>query len=75
MITVTVHVKPGSTKGPLVVELGEREVTVFLRERAVDGNANVGLVRVLAEYFDVPKSDVSIVRGHASRTKVVSIGR
>lgn len=73
MPTLTIHVKPGSTKGPLVVEAGEREFTVFLRERAVDGKANEALARVLAEHFGVAKSRVTIVRGHASRTKVVAV--
>jgi uncharacterized protein len=75
MTTVTVHVKPGSSKGPLIVETGDGEITVFLRERAVDGKANDGLVRVLAEHFGVPKSRIEIVRGHASRKKIVSIVR
>ncbi len=74
MPTVTVHVKPGSSKGPLVVVDDERGVTVFLRERAVDGKANEALVRVLAEHFAVPKSKVTIVRGQASRTKIIEIG-
>ncbi|MGK2853554.1 MAG: DUF167 domain-containing protein [Microbacteriaceae bacterium] len=74
MLTVTAHVKPGSSKGPLVVVDDERELTVFLRERAVDGKANDALVRVLAEHFGVSKSRVTIVRGHASRTKIVEIG-
>jgi uncharacterized protein (TIGR00251 family) len=73
MFTATVHVKPGSTKGPLVVAIDDRELTVFLRERAVDGKANDGLVRVLAEHFGLAKGRVNIVRGHASRTKIVSI--
>lgn len=74
MLTVTAHVKPGSSKGPLVVVDDERELTVFLRERAVDGKANDALVRVLAEHFGVSKSRVTIVHGHASRTKIVEIG-
>lgn len=74
MLTVTAHVKPGSSKGPLVAVDDERELTVFLRERAVDGKANDALVRVLAEHFGVSKSRVTIVRGHASRTKIVEIG-
>lgn len=71
--TLTIHVKPGSAKGPLVAQTGEHEFTVFLRERAVDGKANEALVRVLAEHFGVAKSRVQIVRGHASRTKAVAV--
>jgi uncharacterized protein (TIGR00251 family) len=71
--TITVHVKPGSRKGPLVVAESSGELTVFLRERAVEGKANEGLVKALAAHFGVPKSRVEIVRGHASRTKHVQI--
>ncbi len=73
MPTLTIHVKPGSSKGPLVEQTGEREFTVYLRERAVDGKANEGLVKVLAGHFGVAKSRVEILRGHASRTKIVAV--
>ncbi|MDF1478927.1 DUF167 domain-containing protein [Leifsonia sp. H3M29-4] len=73
MPTLTIHVKPGSSKGPLVEQTGEREFTVYLRERAVDGKANEGLVTVLAGHFGVAKSRVEILRGHVSRTKIVAV--
>ncbi|TXN29166.1 DUF167 domain-containing protein [Lacisediminihabitans profunda] len=70
---ITVWVKPGSRKGPLVEE-GEDRLVVFLRERAVDGKANDALIGVLATHFGVPKSTVSILHGQASRAKRVRIG-
>lgn len=87
-LNLTVRVKPGSRKGPLVVEasptngeaeaassrLGEPDVTVYLRERAVDGAANEALIRVLATHYGVARSAVSIIRGHAARVKQVRIG-
>jgi uncharacterized protein (TIGR00251 family) len=39
----------------------------------VDGKANAELVRFLAEHLGVPAGAVEIVRGHASRTKVVRV--
>lgn len=69
----TVHVKPGSSKGPLVVVEDDGSLTVFLRERAVEGAANDGLIRVIAEHFGVPRSRVTIARGHTSRTKLVDV--
>ena len=70
---ITVHAKPGSKKGPLV-EVGEDGVvTVFLKERAIDGAANDGLVAVLAAHFGVRKSAVTIASGHSSRHKIVDI--
>ena len=66
-MTYTVLVKPGSKKGPLVVE------TVFLREKPIDGAANQALVKVLAKHFSVSKSQVTIKAGTKSRHKLVDI--
>lgn len=66
------RVKPGSQKGPLVEE-GEDELTVYVRERAVDGAANDGVRKVLAKHFGVAPSRVSVVRGHTSRIKRIEI--
>jgi len=68
-----VSVKPGSKKGPLVEVGDDGSLTVYVRERAVDGAANDGVIRVLVEHFGVPKSRVDIVRGHTSRTKLVEV--
>lgn len=69
----TVLVKPGSKKGPLVELSEDGSITVFLKERAIDGAANEGLIRVLAEHFDVRKNEVTIEAGFTSRIKRVSI--
>jgi uncharacterized protein YggU (UPF0235/DUF167 family) len=66
-------VKPGSKKGPLVEVADDGSLTLFVRERAVDGAANDGVVKLLAAHFGVPKSRVTIVRGHASRQKLVDV--
>jgi uncharacterized protein YggU (UPF0235/DUF167 family) len=68
-----ITVKPGSRKGPLVEVGDDGALTVFVRERAVDGAANDGVIRVLADHFDVPRSRVTIVRGHTSRTKLIDV--
>lgn len=68
-----VTVKPGSKKGPLVEVADDGSLTVFVRERAVDGAANTGVVKLLAAHFGVPKSRVTILRGHTSRSKLVEV--
>lgn len=40
---------------------------------ARDGKANRELIRYLAEVLDVPKSALSLMRGEASRRKVVVV--
>ncbi len=70
----TVRVKPGSRKGPLVEENADG-LTVYVRERAVDGSANDGVVRTLAAHFGVPPRDVEILRGHSARIKRIEVTR
>lgn len=70
---ITVSVKPGSTKGPLVETNDDGSLTVFLKQRAVDGAANVALIEVVAKHFKVPKADVEIESGFTSRIKRLSV--
>lgn len=39
----------------------------------VDGQANAALVKVVAKALGVPKSRVSVVKGHTARDKVVRV--
>ena len=67
--TVTVTVKPGSSKGPLVDVAEDGALTIYVRERAIDGKATEAVARLLAEYLGVPKSSVELVSGATSRVK------
>ena len=66
---ITVRVKPGSKKGPLVQAALDGSLLVYVREPAIEGRANKAVVKLLAEYYDVPKSNVQLVSGLKSRTK------
>lgn len=70
---VEVRVKPGSKKGPLVQPSLTGELLVYLREPAVEGKANRALIKLLADYYEVPKTSVTIVSGLKSRNKIVRI--
>lgn len=69
---LTVRVTPGSRRGPLVEDTADGLV-VHVRERAAEGAANAGVVRVLAAHFGVAPRDVRVVRGHTARIKRVEV--
>jgi uncharacterized protein len=73
--TVVVRVKPGSKKGPLVEAGADGELTIYVREQAVEGKANEAVVRLLAEHLGVPRSRVQLASGAASRIKRFRITR
>jgi uncharacterized protein YggU (UPF0235/DUF167 family) len=67
--TVTVTVKPGSRKGPLIDVAENGALTIYVRERAIDGKATEAATCLLAEHLGVPKSSVELVSGATSRVK------
>ena len=69
---ITVHVKPNAK----TTEIISRELgvwTIKLHAPATEGKANEELIDLLSEEFDVPRSCIEIVKGLASRVKVVEI--
>ncbi len=69
---ISVKVQPGS-KHESIEKISAIEFRVKLRARAVEGKANDQLIEVLAQYFEIPKSSVQIIRGAKSRNKVLVI--
>lgn len=68
----SVTVKPGSKKGPLVVVNGH-ELTVYLREKPIEGQANIALIKLLSAHFHIPKTSIQIKSGAHGRKKLVEI--
>ncbi|WNG79948.1 DUF167 domain-containing protein [Mycobacterium sp. ITM-2016-00316] len=66
---VSVRVKPGSKKGPLVEAGPDGALTIYVRERAVEGKANDAVVALLAKHLGVPRSRVELASGATSRMK------
>ena len=72
---VVVKVKPGSSKGPLVETGPDGELTIYVRERAVEGKANDAVIRLLATHLRLPPSRVELVSGKTSRLKRFRVHR
>ena len=68
---IEVRVKPNSKKEEVFEEEGVFIVRV--KEPPVEGKANNATTRLLAKYFGVPVTQVEIVKGRSSRTKIIEI--
>jgi uncharacterized protein YggU (UPF0235/DUF167 family) len=66
---ITVTVKPGSRKGPLVEVADDGAVTIYVREQAVEGKATQAATRLLSQHLQVPPSRLELVSGATSRIK------
>jgi uncharacterized protein (TIGR00251 family) len=70
-MTLSIRVIPRASKNAVIVRDGR--LTVRVTAPPVDSAANDAVRVALADALDVPRSAVQIVRGHASRQKVVEI--
>ncbi|MBU0750133.1 DUF167 domain-containing protein [Patescibacteria group bacterium] len=46
---------------------------VSTTEPPTDNRANMAIIELLADHFDISKSDVTLISGHTSKQKVFSI--
>ncbi|WP_392532423.1 DUF167 domain-containing protein [Nostoc sp. C117] len=67
-----VKVKPNSKQQKIEEQL-DGSLTVYLKSPPVDGKANEELIKLLAEKFNVAKSDIRIKSGLSSRQKLIEI--
>jgi len=68
---IQVKVKPNSRTEDVTQESGSFIVRV--KDPPREGKANQAVIKLLAEHFGVPKSQVSIVNGLRSRNKVIEV--
>ena len=69
---ISVKVKPNA-KIEKIEKLSETEFKVSLKAPPKDGKANAALIALLADYFDVPKKRITLLRGTSSKQKWVEI--
>jgi uncharacterized protein len=65
-------VQPGAKRSEFAGRHGER-IKLRLAAPPVEGKANAALIEFLAEYFGVPRRNVTIVSGIKSRAKRVAV--
>ena len=55
------------------VEVNNDEITIGVKATPEKGEANKEIIKKLAKYFDVAKSNVKIISGQKSRKKLVEV--
>jgi len=73
MAKVNIKTRPGARQTSVEKE-ADGSLAVKVKEPAREGRANEAVIEAVAEYFDVPKTKVRILRGGAGRNKLIEIG-
>lgn len=72
MKTLHITVKPNAKQTKLISQEGD-QLTIALKAKPHDGEANKELIAFLSELTNTPKSRIKIKRGEKSRIKQVEI--
>jgi uncharacterized protein (TIGR00251 family) len=72
MIKLLIKVKPNSAKDEISIDT-ESVITVKIRAKPIDGEANGYLVKYLAKEFNISRSLIQIEKGVTSRMKRIVI--
>ena len=62
-----------SSKIEKIEQISEGEFKVSFSVQPIENRANIKIIELLSDYFDVPKSSISIVRGLKSKNKTIDI--
>lgn len=68
---INVKVKPGAKSNKIVPE--NDQLVVYLTDQPEKGKANKKLIAILSDYYNVSKSQITILRGQKSKEKLVDI--
>lgn len=71
-VKIHILVKPNASKSA-VLGVVEQRLCVAVSAKPHKGAANIALVQFLADYLNVPKSNIRVVKGVNSRYKQVEI--
>lgn len=55
------------------LEVINNEITIGVKSKPVDGQANKEIIKKLAKHFGVSSANIAIRSGHKSRDKIVEI--
>lgn len=69
---ISVKITPNAKKEGIIEE-GNNCFKIKVKAPAVEGKANEAMIKMLAGYFDIPKSRIKIARGEFAKNKIVEI--
>ncbi|WP_242604621.1 DUF167 domain-containing protein [Legionella fairfieldensis] len=71
-VTIYLYVQPGAKRTRIAGVHGEA-LKIQLNASPIEGRANEALLNYMARFFDVPIRQVTLIRGHKSRYKMLKI--
>ncbi|WUR03138.1 UPF0235 protein [Vairimorpha necatrix] len=72
MVKLSITVVPNS-QTTQIKSIEEKEIRILINQPPEKDKANIELCKYLSRVLKIPRSEISIISGHTSRHKVVSV--
>jgi len=69
---IFIKAKPNSKENK-VEKINNQHFTVSVKEPPMDNKANIAIMELLSEYFNVPISNIKLISGRTTKNKVFEI--
>ncbi|MDD5738817.1 MAG: DUF167 domain-containing protein [Candidatus Pacebacteria bacterium] len=69
---VNIKVKT-KAKQEKVVEMGNNNFEVHVKQLPEQGKANIAVIKILAKYFKIPQNNIKILAGKTNSRKIAEI--
>ncbi len=69
---LTIKVTP-KAKLNKIIQLDNHTYQIYTTAPPDKGKANQAVIKLLAKYFNLPKSNITIIKGQTSRQKIIQI--
>ena len=73
MSRLKIKVSPNSSKNEIGETLSDGTIKIKLKAPPVEGRANEELINFLSKIWKTPKSQIKIIKGLTSKTKIIEI--
>ena len=67
----SVFVKPNSKKNEVLIDIDNDEMKIFTTSPSIKGKANKTVLKLMADFLDLPSSYLKLISGHKSKIKTV----
>ena len=72
VLILKLYIQPGTKRNEVIGPI-QGKLKIKLASPPIEGRANIHLIKLLAELFKVPRSNIALKSGEKSRHKIVEI--
>lgn len=72
-ITLQVKIIPNARQDKICGYIDKDILKIKIKAKPIDGKANAYLIKYLSKELDIPRSNITIIKGKTSRNKVLEV--